>query len=150
MTGVQTCALPILEENIGKIKDIEDLIKAYNESNDKFTDMNNFYLSTVNDTEYAWDFINYLETIMPKDMRISSMGISNGVASINGACMYKPEVAAFVENLEKHNNIVSVVVTSVTENAENMVNFSCKVTFMTDVNMEAAEAESETTLKEED
>ena len=55
-----------------------------------------------------------------------------------------------MENLEKHNNIVSVVVTSVTENAENMVNFSCKVTFMTDVNMEAAEAESETTLKEED
>ncbi len=139
-----------LEENISKIKDIEDLIMAYNESNDKFTDMNNFYLSTVNDTEYAWDYIKYLETIMPKDMKISSLSISNGVASMNGTCAYKPEVAAFVENLEKHNNIVSVVVTTVTENAENMVNFSCKVTFMTDVNIEASEAESETALKEED
>lgn len=140
-----------LEENIEKIKDIEELIQEYNKSNDKYLDMNNFYLSTVNDSEYALNFINYLETIMPTDMKISSMSISNGVATMNGVCAYKPEVAAFVESLEKHNNIVSVVITNVTENVEKQVTFSCRVTFMTDFSIEAAsEAESETTTKKEE
>lgn len=141
-----------LEENIDKIKDIETLIQDYNKSNDRLTDMNNFYLSTINDSEYSLSFIKCLEEIMPKDMKLSSLSISNGVATMNGICAYKPEVAALVERLENNKNIVSVVVTSVTENVENTVTFSCRVTFMTDFSLEAAEKaeESETTKKEED
>lgn len=137
-----------LEENIDEIKDIEQLIKEYNTANDNYVDMNNFYLSTVNDSEYALEFINYLETVMPTDMRISSLSISNGVATINGTCAYKPEVANLIEALEKNDNIVSIVVSNVNEKEANNVTFACKVTFMTDINIEAAsEAESETTTK---
>lgn len=140
-----------LEKDIAAIKDIEDVIKDYNVANNNLIDMNNFYLSTVNDSEYILDFLAYLEKVMPTDMRIATFSVANGVAQMNVKCTSKPEVAAFIQSLEANDNIVQVIVSSVTEKTKDEVIFVCKVTFMTDANMEAvSETEAETTTQKEE
>ena len=132
-----------LNKNISKIQDVENLIKEYNKANDNYIDMSNFYISTVNDTEYVLDFIDHLEKSMPNDMKVSTFSISNGVADMNLVCSSKPEVANFVDSLNKNSNITKVIVSSIREKSDS-VSFACKISFMTDINMKAqAEAESE-------
>lgn len=136
-----------LQKDIAKIKDIESVISDYNKAKSQMEDAQNCYLSTVNDSEYTYDFIQYLESSMPTDMRVATMSVSKGVASMNLVCTSRPQIAFFIEAMEKNPNIVLTDVSTIkeesSESSQKTYTFSCKVTYLADEHVVVEEESTE-------
>jgi len=88
-----------LKTQISKKEYIED-VYAENEESTKMRDSMELYdLGTHSNTEYTPEVIDYLETIIPKDMKISSFNVEEGVVSMQVICTDKTQLAGFLEDL---------------------------------------------------
>lgn len=138
-----------LKKDISKIENINNLEKKYLEGKNKYSDIEKFYYSTVNSSEWTPEFISALEKNMTPDMKVASMDILNGIATMEMTCKSKPEVAALAARLKKVENIISVSVSEIKEEENGIVSFSMKVGFMTEDSMKVAASILESSLAEE-
>ena len=104
-----------LENRIEELAQVEQVYNTYYSTVDKLTDMETFYLSTCNSTEWAVEFINYIEKEMPSSMKFNSLTISEGLVTMAGVTMQEYEVAGFLNSLESEKHITSVATTGYTK-----------------------------------
>lgn len=116
----------VLNGKINDIKDIEKIIADYDAAEAKYNDVNNFYISTESPAEDVVKFMEDLEAMIPKTMRINSFSISGGTVSLSASCQFKPEVSAFLIALKNNKRVTSVVMPGLTDN-EGQVDFSCTI-----------------------
>ncbi len=67
-----------LKAEIEKIKDIEEIKKAYEDAEHEYLQVKAFEVSTHNDNEYIIQFIDDLEALLPKDSAISEISFEDG------------------------------------------------------------------------
>ncbi|MGN0480928.1 MAG: pilus assembly protein PilM [Lachnospiraceae bacterium] len=104
-----------MQENVDKIKNIENIVAQYYDAKDIATDTENFRKLTVGNNDVIVDFINNLEKNIPSDVTFKSMSVNNGSVAVSGVCSGKPSVALLKQKLESIPNVASVVLGSVTE-----------------------------------
>ncbi len=98
-----------------KIKELEPVEKTYADrdaSRLELTDAQTFASTTMNNTEYAPELLDYLEKIVPGDGGFNGISVSNGMVSMTGVTMEEYEVAGFINDLEANDKHIFNVVTS--------------------------------------
>ena len=107
-----------LEKRIEELSKVEQVYNDYYAAVDKTVDLETFYLSTCDNTEWAVEFINFLEKEMPSDMMFNGLSISSGLVSISGITVEEYEIAGFLNALESEKHISNVIVSSYVKNYE--------------------------------
>lgn len=133
-----------LNSDIEQYKEIEDIRADRDSAEEKYGAMNSFYRLTENNSEWVNEFLAVIEAEMPSSMTISSMNIANGQVTIIGNCTTKAETAQFEVALKEKDNIISQLVTNITEDSENGVSFNMTCNILKDSNVEKQEEESTT------
>lgn len=100
---------------IEQVKGAQDVVDQYYDSADKLTDALNFANMTTNNNESARYIIGKLEEIVPSDMSIDTLAVSDGSVSLSAKCSSKSCVAKFLEELDKLENVYDVKIAGVTE-----------------------------------
>lgn len=122
-----------LERRIEELSDVENVYNQYYNVLDKATDMEAFYLSTCDNTEWTVQFIEFLEKEMPSSMRFSSLSVSGGTVSINGITISEYELVGFLNSLENEPHISNIVPSGYTRNYDaNTVTFNLSLNFSSD------------------
>lgn len=135
-----------LEKKIEKLSSIEQVYNEYYSAVDKTMDLETFYLSTCDNTEWAVEFINFLEKEMPSGMMFNGLSINSGLVSISGITVQEYEIAGFLKSLESEKHISNVIVSGYVKNYE-----SNTATFNLTLNITADELlEEETTVTGEE
>lgn len=147
VVAVAIAAFPILRFN-GKKDDkakLEDRIeelsaevdKVYNDyykAVDKSKDLETFYLSTCNNTEWSLEFINFLEKEMPADMKFETLTISSaGGVNLGGVSMAEYEIAGFLNSLETEKHITNIIASGYNKDYNsNIVTFNLSLNIISD------------------
>lgn len=137
----------VLEYNIEKIQDIQEIVDNYYDAKDKATDMTEFALLTVNNNDTLLEMINKLEEVIPSDITIDSLSVTNGVMSFNAAASSKLCVAKLLEELDALANVYDIQISGISETIDDdgvtTESFSITLGFLPII--ELGEAEVETT-----
>ena len=122
-----------LNKKISNLSGINAIYDEYYAANDKLTDIKTYYSATCNNTEWTLDFINFLEKIMPSDMKFDAFTISDGSVTITGVTMQEYEVAGFIDSLETEKHISNIITTGYSKNYESgIVNFDMSLSITSD------------------
>lgn len=122
-----------VEDRIEELLPVENVYNEYYAALDQYNDVKTFDTSTVNRTEWTEGLINYLEEIMPSDMKIDSLTVANGEVSFSAVTKMEYEIAGFIEDLEKNPHITNVLTTGYTRNYEpDITTFSMSFSIYTD------------------
>lgn len=108
-----------LENKIKNLEPIEQVYADFAKSTANLTDTEAFYASTVNDTEWALELVEFLEDEMPSNTYITSLSISGGNVSLSAMCNNaddsNKDIAGFITALEKEEHISDVVFSGYTK-----------------------------------
>lgn len=125
------------KKQIAGLKDIEIIVDDYYITDDKLSDVENFYNNTTSPNDYLLEFIKALEKGMPSNVSIKSLSISNGQVSISASSSTKPTVAKFITQLKGMPGVQNVFVPNVAEATDGYgvitTNFSATFTFNSDI-----------------
>ena len=113
--GIKKSDKSDLEDKINTLLPIEATYNEYYVAQDRYNDINAFYLSSCNNSEWSLEFIEYLEKCIPVNMKISSLTINEGTVSLSAICTTKPEAVNFISSLEDEKYISNVVISGITE-----------------------------------
>ncbi len=135
------------QENVNRIKDVENIVSAYYDAKDIAGDTAAFQLLTMSNNDVIVQFIKDLEKCVPSDVTIKTMSISNGNVNMTAVCSGKPSVALLKQQLEAIDNVHTVNVGAITEakseNGDITLSFSLTCSFVrTEVTDDAGEAAS--------
>ena len=134
-----------LERKIENLSGVEMVYNDYYSALDKLTDMEAFYLTTCDSTEWAVEFIEFLEKEMPASMRFESLSINAGVVSISGITISEYELSGFLDSLENENHISNIVASGYTKNYEtNTVTFGLTFNISSEALLTVEEEETQT------
>lgn len=97
-----------LQGKIDEISSIQEVVDNYYTAYDKYADLEGFHLTTQSQDEWVLDFMEGIEDIAPKNLRVTALSTSNGAAVMNVSCKEKAEVADFILALKEKQNIISV------------------------------------------
>lgn len=137
-----------IQEDIDDISDIKGTVNEYYKALDTYNDLAAFDALSSNDNEWVLEFIDTLGKILPKDMKLSGLNSSSGLASFTATCKSKSQVADLVDALKGVENITAVVCSSVTEAKDeetnaNIVTCIIQCNFVKDVaELETSEGET--------
>lgn len=123
-----------IEDRIEELSKVERIYNDFYAATDKSNDMEAFYLSTCNNTEWSVEFINFLEKEMPADMKFKSLTISSGGGvNFGGVTMAEYEIAGFLDSLKSEKHITNVIATGyIKDYATNVVEFNLSLNIMSD------------------
>lgn len=149
-----------LEDRISELSSVEKVYADYAASNDAVDDIYTYYLTTLSNIDYAPEFFEYLETIMPSDARLKSVDMTqDGVVKIIGLTMQEYEIADFMNDLEKDIHVTNVTSSGYRKEYEKngLVEFNVQFNMiseelLSDLGLSekaAAEAEAETNAEKE-
>lgn len=140
-----------LQAEVDKVIEVESIVDNYYNAKDKYEDVLAFVKlsSTPNDDTY--DLILKIEEIMPSNISVTALTISEVDVQIAGVGSSKLDVAKFLEELYELENIYDVVVEAVSETkAENGAItevFTVKFSFDYFPEVESAEEETSKEVK---
>lgn len=128
------------QAKVDSLSYVNDLERQYNNATDKANGANSVWYATCDNTEWAVEFIEYLEDNMPKNSYFTNLAISNGAVTMQGITMNEYEVAGFLNVLEDNNHISNVVINGYTKDYErDVVSFSVNCNIMSDDYMASLE-----------
>lgn len=119
--GVKKSDKKDIEEKIEELAPIESIYNDYYAANDKYNDLNAFYVSSYSNSEWTVELIEYLQKIMPSDMKVNSLIISDGNVTMGCVTKQEYEVADFINSLEAEKHISNVVTTGYTKDYESSI-----------------------------
>ena len=109
-----------LEKKIEELSSVEQIYNEYYKAADNLADLQAYYLSTCDNSEWAYDLFEFLERKMPSDMSFTSIEITSGAVSIKGITVYEYEIAGILDSLEhEKGHINNVSTTGFTHDYEN-------------------------------
>jgi len=118
-----------LQAQVKQLEPIEQVYADRDASNAELTDAQTFAATTMNNTEYAPELIQFFEDKFPADGGFTSLSISNGLVTVSGVTMQEYEVAGFLKDLEDEKHIYNVVTSGYTKDYEKQGRVSFDVTF---------------------
>lgn len=128
------------QQNVDRVKDVENIVAAYYQAKDIATDTAAFQLLTLSNDDVIVQFIKNLEAVIPSDISIKSMNISNGSVTLTAVCSGKPSVALLKQNLDAIDNVYAVNLGALTEtksdNGDVSLSFSLTCSFTRTVDAE--------------
>lgn len=107
-----------VNDRINELLPIEQIYAENTASKNKLVEIENFYTSTENDTEWALELVEFLEKSVPKGTIIGSLSISNGAVSISATAPADTDLANFITILQNEPHIANVVSTGYTLEGE--------------------------------
>jgi type IV pilus assembly protein PilM len=107
-----------VNRDIDAIKDIEDIVTAYDEAESIYVDAMSMYSYTRNLNENVGTFITELEDKMPKGVDITAFSSDSTGVSLTASTTEYEDIAAFAINLKEISCIANSFVGSITENAD--------------------------------
>ena len=131
-----------LNKEIARLEPIEKEYEEYYHSLDQLKDLQEFHLTTISDTEWVVEFIDFLEEYMPSAWQFSSLSILEGKVAVNGVCVYEYELSGFMKDLEEQEHITDVVTSGYTkvydengDETQNVVTFDLTFNILADENV---------------
>ncbi len=131
-----------LNKEIARLEPIEKEYEEYYHSLDQLKDLQEFHLTTISDTEWVVEFIDFLEEYMPSAWQFSSLSILEGKVAVNGVCVYEYELSGFMKDLEEQEHITDVVTSGYTkvydengDETQNIVTFDLTFNILADENV---------------
>ena len=129
-----------IQKDIKRLEPIEREYMEYYNSVDKLNDLKEYYLTTVNDSEWIVGFIDFLEEYMPSDWCFDELTVSDGQVSITGVALYEYQVSGFMNDLESEPHITDIVTSGYTkvyaeDPSENQVSFDLSFRIIADENL---------------
>lgn len=122
-----------IEKEIVELEPIEGIYTKYYQAMDALTDMNTFYVSTINGSEWAYDMFKFFELELPKDARFETVSVVSGTVNIQGLTLEKYEIAGLLDSLDKNENMENVSTTNYNVNPETgRITFNLKFTMVSD------------------
>ena len=142
-----------VNRNIESIKDIEDIITAYEEAESIYVDAMSMYTYTSNLNENVLDFILALEEYMPKDADVTSFSSDASGVSISGTASSYDDIAALAINLKEidciDNSFISTISEEIDEESgEATYNFALTCIYVNPLATDNETEESDATLAE--
>ncbi len=142
-----------INKNIESIKDIEDIVTAYEEAESIYVDAMSMYSYTANLNENVLDFILALEEYMPKDADVTSFSSDASGVSISGTASSYDDVAALAINLKEieciDNSFISTISEEVDDESGDVTyNFALTCIYVNPLETDAEAEESDATLAE--
>lgn len=118
------------QSKVNAIKDIETVVNEYHQAKDMASDVTAYKLMTSSNNDALPAFISSLEEILPVDVSISNMSITNGSVTLSGGASSKNSVAQFIQSLSAVKNVSAVKMGSETESkdSKNVVTVSFTLT----------------------
>lgn len=107
-----------VNRNIDSIKDIEDIVIAYEEAETTYTDAVFMYSYTMNLNENVGTLINELEDKMPSGISITNFSSDGSGVSFAGTTDTYEDIAAFAINLKEIECIDQSFIGSITEEVD--------------------------------
>jgi type IV pilus assembly protein PilM len=107
-----------VNRDIDAIKDIEDIVTAYDEAESIYVDAMSMYSYTRNLNENVGTFIAELEDKMPKGVDITAFSSDSTGVSLTASTTEYEDIAAFAIDLKEISCIANSFVGSITENAD--------------------------------
>lgn len=104
-----------VNRDIDAIKDIEEIVNAYNEAESIYVDATNMYSYTENLNKNVGTFIANLEEKMPSDISVTAFASSATGVEITGNTPTYDNIAAFAINLKEIECIDNTFIGSITE-----------------------------------
>lgn len=104
-----------VNRDIEAIKDIEDIVNAYNEAESIYVDATNMYSYTDNLNKNVGTFIANLEEKMPSDISVTAFASSATGVAITGNTPTYDNIAAFAINLKEIECVDNTFIGSITE-----------------------------------
>ncbi len=108
----------VLEYRIEKIQDVQQVVDDYYTAKDKAADMLNYVTMTVNNNDTLLEMLNKMEEVIPSDVEISSLNVTDGIMTFTATASSKLCVAKLIEELEAMSNVYDVKITGVSENID--------------------------------
>ena len=122
-----------IEKEITELEPIEGIYTKYYQAMDALTDMNTFYVSTIDGSEWALDMFKFFELEMPKNARFETVSVVSGTVNIQGLTLEKYEIAGLLDSLDKNENLANVSTTNYSVNPETgRITFNLKFTMISD------------------
>ncbi len=109
-----------VNRDIEAIKDIEDIVLAYEEAESIYVDAMSMYSYTSNLNEYVLELINALEENMPAGTDVTAFSSDSTGVSISGTASSYDDVAALAINLKEIECIDNSFIGSITENTDDV------------------------------
>lgn len=98
-----------IQKEITELEPVEKIYSVYNETLARAQDMLTFYISTIDNTDWSVEMMEYLEEIMPSDSMFSSMEVNQGAVYVEGIIMKEYEIAGFIQSLEEEEHISNII-----------------------------------------
>lgn len=105
----------VLEEEIAKIKDVEQIYMEYQQAVTDLSVVSNYYLMTESRNESLYQMIVDLEQTMPESVGITMLDTKEGTVNLSGIAEGKEAIAAFVIELKKIPYVTNVQVKDITD-----------------------------------
>lgn len=141
-----------VNRDIEAIKDIEDIVTAYEEAESIYVDAMSMYSYTENLNEYVLDFINALEENMPEGTDVTSFSSDSSGVSISGTASSYDDVAALAINLKEieciDNSFIGSISETTDDNGEIVYDFVLTCIYVNPLATDEDTAESDATLAE--
>lgn len=122
-----------MQQKVDEIIEVEAVMSSYYNEKDKLSDIEAFYALTENPDDSMQIFLKDLETYMPSDTEVTSISISSGNVSLNGAAASKESVAKFIIQLKNLDYVSEVKAGALSEtkdtNGAVTVSYSLTCTF---------------------
>lgn len=126
------------QDKVESLSYVNKLEQDYNNATAKKNGIKSVYLATCDNTEWALDMLEFLESNMPQNSYFGGLSISGGTVAIQSVTMAEYEVAGFLDALESNEHIGNVTTTGYTKDYErNVVSFSVNFSVISDDNMAA-------------
>lgn len=104
-----------LQDNIAEIEDIKKVVQEYDVANNKLQDAEGFAALTTGADDVLLSFVENLEILIPSDVSIKNMSVSDGSVSMNCTGSSKETMAQFLVSLSAITNVKNVYLSSETE-----------------------------------
>lgn len=129
--------LKVVNEQIDKIKSIDQIVDDFYTAKDIYTDADNFSKMTSNNDDKLAEFLNELETVVPSDVAFTSIAVDNGTFTVSGTAKSKLSVAALIQQFRGLKNVSQTNLASESESLDN--SGALTVTFSMTFNITADE-----------
>ena len=126
-----------IEKEIKELEPVEQVYAKYYESMDKAADVNTFYISTINGTDWTEQLFEFFEKVIPKSAYYKSVNVTNGVVTIGGLTLKEYEIAGLLAALEENEHVSDLSTSGYSVNAETKkITFDLKFTISSDTYFE--------------
>lgn len=133
----------VLEAEIAKVKDIEQIYEEYQRAVADFTLVSAYYMTTASCNESLYQMMIDLEQMIPESVGITMLDTKEGTVNLAGIAGGKEAIAAFVMELKKMPYVTEVQVKDVTDVYDEMGNTTSTFNMTFQLQMIKAEGEEE-------